>query len=652
LATSKVTILGHEPGAIGGGTIGAIGFAAAALLLLLYLLQERRVRVVVSHAALWIGAAVPGAEARLGRRFSRLRSWLLQMAILLVLLVAAADPRPVTGGAGARHIVLLVDRSASMGAIAGTGTRLDVARVAARRALATLGPGDRLLVGSFAATATAESGFEADQSRLEEAIAGITVAPENGDLGTAIRFARAILTGRASPTVILIGDGAYAEAELQAARKGSWSLHTIAVQEQAVDATGLQIEGNVVLGSLAVDGRAEGHGGDVTVSVALRRYGGRAGPVPVELRDDLGRRLGAETLLVDAGGTAIARLSLEARAARGLTARITLPPGPENLLGFDDAAFATIPQARKRRVLITGGPNLYLEGALLSLGPSVEVTRLSTEELARVRPVLSSYDLVILDGVAPAPPPTEGRFLYVGAGGPGSPFPERGAPVREPAVVHQDREHPVTRHLPLADLNFKEARSLRALPGDRVLARAFTTPLVLVRETERLKIVALAFDIQHSDLPLRPTLPLLIANTLDWMAPPLDLPAQHHRAGTLATVALPFAARLARVVGPDGAVSTIAAAGGTAQVPLPQPGLYRISGDTPGDAPVTLAANLRLPGESDTSAAAPPSWANTHRLPLGPVEPPLRPSVTTLALLLAALLLAIEWWSLHRGWTI
>jgi hypothetical protein len=173
-----------------------------------------------------------------------------------------------------------------------------------------------------------------------------------------------------------------------------------------------------------------------------------------------------------------------------------------------------------------GGADLYLDGALLSLGDTVTVERLGGGDVERALERADSYDLVIFDGVTPAAPPRAGRLLYFDPRGAGSPLTVRGRlhdPVLDPARVRRD--HPLLRHVDLADVNIAEAGRLAAGAGDAVLAASFGGPLIVARERPGLRLAVLAFDPRRSDLPLRPAYPLLIANTLAWATRDAPRPA-------------------------------------------------------------------------------------------------------------------------------
>jgi hypothetical protein len=285
---------------------------------------------------------------------------------------------------------------------------------------------------------------------------------------------------------------------------------------------------------------------------------------------------------------------LEARLIRASTEMDDLPG--------DDDARAAVPPLPRRRVLRVGGADLYLDGALLSLGRTVRVDRLAAGEVDRALTLAPSYDLVIFDGATPRTPPAAGRFLYLNPEGAGSPFAVRGTvrdPVLDPGSLRRD--HPLLRQLDLSDVNLAEAHRLALGPGDLALAGSFGVPLLVARERPGLRVAALAFDPRRSDLPMRPAFPLLIANALDWATRDGD-----------------------RIDAPRAGASPTAE---------------------------TETETVRDARESDTTPAATLTLGDR---PLRPPDPPRRhgaPRAQWLALLLAVVLLLFEWVSYHRRWT-
>jgi len=124
------------------------------------------------------------------------------------------------------------------------------------------------------------------------------------------------------------------------------------------------------------------------------------------------------------------------------------------------------------------------------------------------------------------------------------------------------------------------------------VASSFGVPLLLTRAGPGLKMVGLAFDVRRSDLPLRPSFPLLLANAFDW----LD--------------------------------------------------------DRPTTGAARTAGSRLDPLESDTTRT--PALALAGRpLPPWTVPPPARrPPWGTLALIAALVLSLVEWATHHRRWTV
>jgi hypothetical protein len=630
---------------LSAGAAAGLAVAGAAILTGLYLLKPRRRRVVVAFAPLWMPAAGERRSERWARRLRRWLSLALQMLVLALLVLAAADPRRGAADAAGRSIVVLIDRSASMSATDEPGTRLGAARAKARALVDGLGRADRALVASFAADVTAGSGFEADAGRLARAIDDVTPSEEPADLPRALAFAAAVLRGQPHPTLVIVSDGRFSD---DARASVDWRPDEGAADDRArlagIDVRWARVgrrARNVALHGFAAR-RLPADPASVEAALTLRNFGD--GPATVTVEITAGER-----------GTPVdrARFSL----APGETRRHVLPdvaaPGarlvarlvePDDLAS-DDRAYATIPGLERLRVLRVGAPNLYLDGALLSLGEAVSVHGARPEAAEASRARWTSYDVVIFDGVAPAPAPTAGHFLYLAPRGPGSPFPARGV-VRAPVFSDVRRGHPLLRQLDLGDVNIAEAERLGLAAGDVAVASSFGAPLIVVRERPGLRVAALAFDVRRSDLPMRAAFPLLVANAASWLAGSDARELGPGVVGRTARVPAPRGARSVEIVDPAGSKWTSAAEGdGFVDVPIRRAGFYRVGA-------ATLAANASDAVESNT---APVKELALGGRALGPPDPPRGGSHRPLgafALWAAAALLLREWVTTHRRWTV
>lgn len=646
---SELTLTGLSTGA--AGAIAAVG---AGLFTGLYLLKLRRRRVVVSFSPLWMPQFGERRYQRWARRLRRWLSLLLQLMFLALVLVAAADPRPAGVGGAGRHVVILIDRSASMSARDEPGTRLGRARQLANDFVVGLDGADRAMVVSFAAGVTAESGFEADAGRLRSATAAITPSEEPGDLTRALLFATAALRGRARPTLLLITDGGFPGDQRQ---QVSWTATGPGVSLAGLDVRALAVgrrRHNVALLSFAAR-RAPADPSSAQAALVIQNFSERPAAVLVEItagtektpvervRLQLGPGERRSHLLADVGAP---NAELEARLVpTGGGGDSDSGDSDGDDLALDDRAFAVVPGVTRLKILRVGGPNLFLDGALLSLGDMVEVRRVSAAAVETTRGEWASFDTVIFDGVAPSPAPTNGRYLYLNPDGPGSPLAVRGKLV-EPVLSDVKRGHPLLRQLTLADVNIAEARRLVPEPGDVAVASSLGAPLIAARVRAGLRAVILAFDVRRSDLPMRSAFPLLLTNAMTFLADKESVETSSFSTGGTARIKVGQRGPIT-VVDPTGASTSRPITGDTLDLPITRVGFYHLLPE------LSVAANLSDASESDVAPAKAPLTLGDRAL--APPEPPQRRSqrpLWMLAALAAAALTLFEWLSYHRRWTV
>jgi hypothetical protein len=492
---------------LASSTVAGLALLAVGVLVAAHLVGRRRRRLLVSTADTWALAQGRPRRMALGWRVQGWLRLLLQVAVALLLVLALGEPRRAPEP-GARAIALLLDASASMGAVAEGGSRLQRAREEAAAIVGGLAPGDRVLVAAFGRRLQLELAPSDDREAIRRALDRVQVGPETDDVAEAVSAAAELLDPGWQREIVVLGDHPPPPAALRAltARVGG-----VPVEYRPV---GSPVD-NVGISAFALQpGTDQGQPPEAVVTI--HTSWGRAHPVLVELLAlPSGRSIGRRTIQLPPAGTATARWPWTPGGAdRVLRAVLRDPPaGSGNALALDDEASLTVPAAHRRRVLLVSPGNLYLEGALRSFGEGLVVERQPPE---RMGTELAAYDVIIFDGVTPGTPPRAGRIVMFDPGGPGSPFATAGT-VRDPVPTELRREHPLLRHVSLADLNIREARRLTLGPSDVAVASALGAPLIVAREAPGLRLVAFAFDLRRSDLPLRPSLPLLLANALDWL---------------------------------------------------------------------------------------------------------------------------------------
>ena len=169
-------------------TLGALFGGAALVTTVLYILKLRRRRVFVPFAPLWQRVLLDDDANQL---FSQLKRWLslaLQLLLLALLVLALGDPRWGSKNHG-RHILVLVDTSASMKSTDVAPSRLGAAKIQLLKLVQGLGAADRMLIAKMDAGVTPLSSMTADLGDLTEAVNRLEASDTRVDLRRGIDFA-------------------------------------------------------------------------------------------------------------------------------------------------------------------------------------------------------------------------------------------------------------------------------------------------------------------------------------------------------------------------------------------------------------------------------------------------------------------------------
>src|SRR5690554_506878 len=172
--------------------LGVAGFVAV-FITLLYLLRLRKRRVQVPCSALWGRVlAEKRRQTDWWRRFKRLVSWLLFMIIAALVSFAALGPRSADEVVEGRHLLIMLDTSASMGATDVTGglNRFELARTRALELLGGVGGEDRVMVALFNNRVQPLGPFVRETQPLEAALRAADISANATDFSRALSFAR------------------------------------------------------------------------------------------------------------------------------------------------------------------------------------------------------------------------------------------------------------------------------------------------------------------------------------------------------------------------------------------------------------------------------------------------------------------------------
>jgi len=627
--------------------LALIGLVSLPIIVAYYMLRLRRRDVPVGSTFLW-QQLVRDVEAN--APWQRLRfSWLLllQLLIALVAVIAATRPFVTVSSDLAANVVLIVDTSASMGAVDPEGSRMDLARAAARSVIGDLPEGGRVTVVAADDSAHVLVSETDDRAAALKAIEGIAATQLPGDLTDALALASALAARDSDSTVVVVTDA-------NADRLPGIGIGA-PVRVERVGST----DANQAIAALSALRRSGGAQLDLFVAVS--------NPSGIETTRRL--EIYADSVLVDARELTIPADQRSEALVATVPAATTLVEARlagDDALAVDDRAFALIPQEGPVRALLVSPGNTYLENALALL-PRLELYAVGPDgyedAVAAANEDGTPYGVFIYDRFTPDTLPGAPTF-WIGPSADG-PFGQVGGRVTGPTLDRTDPDDALLRFVDLSAVHIGRARVITLAEGMRaVVSSTNGQPLVAGGRVERQGVALLAFELGESDLPLQVAFPLLMSNLVDFLLPPSAgiLPPSGGLGEPLAVEVDPAITRVRLV---DSLTDQVAGSAGQLEldvvgghVTLPGPRLVgvrelRAVSDDPdldGSLLGTTAANLFDPGESDVAPGDPLRISD-----LGRVGPATDGGDLTarnewwwpLALAALALLLA-EWILFHR----
>jgi hypothetical protein len=599
------------------------GLLTGLSVLALYFLKLRRRPVRVSSTVLWVQSAAD-LQVNVPLRWLRL-SALLFLQLLAAALLSLALGRPATdaGAAGARQVILVIDRSASMSASDGVpppgqerATRLDQAKREATRLVEDLsrtGSAPVALV-TFAAEAEVVLGLTGDRRLVRDEIAALTETDQPGDLSRAMRVVSSLVSGAGGgeesgqppALVILLSDGQSGEGQTESVGDAEFRFVRVGPASGAG-----QRANNGIVGLAAT--RDAQDPSLVRVFARLAGSVGEASPVTVSLAvngEVVARRSVTVPAWTGSGEIASASVSAEFRAVGGTIVTAALPGG--DLLAADDAASVVVAPAVRPRVLLvqpvkpeeTAGitPETLLQDVLSEL-PLERFERVTETQYAgfKTEDVASGFDLVIFDRVTPATLPQTATLSF----GAGLPVPGLELlPDRTQGgsyVISWRRGSPVLRDVALDALYVEGVRPFAASGdegGIRLEDLAQGEPGSLLRAAEvggRRRLVA-AFELVRSNWPLQPSFTIFLTTAVDWLSGrAVESAAVAFSTGAAVEVIVPGEASRVTFEGPatfDAPVEPGTARRRVAVGPLPRAGVYTVSAGGLVTEPSVVAVNL------------------------------------------------------------
>jgi len=621
------------------GTLLGIFGAAAALVAVFYILKLRRRAVPVPFSRIWDSVLRDKQATELFSKLRRVLSLLLQLSLLALMVLALGDPKPKEDLRVGRHLVLLVDASASMKAVDVKPNRLAQAKAEATKIVRSMGASDRAIVVQMGSVPTPRSSMSADQTELLQAIAQVTASDTRADLEAGLSFGRDSLRGLPHGELVVIGDGAYGDAgqlselsqrvNLEGAeprfvpigKSGkNLSISEFSVRRYPLDKSRYEVMLEVAnLNDTPADVELELSGDGVVVDVTRLKLGPNE-RLPRYYQDLAG-------------------------ASRTLTARIKAAPGSDDLPA-DDVAYALLPERRRARILLVTAGNTYLEATLL-LDEYLDVAQIAPGALLPD----GKFDVAIFDGVAPPPSERIASALYLNPPADGSPVP-LGAVLEDFGFDTWERKSPVLRFMSMGDIQVAKGHAFKPLTGDKVLGASDHGAILVGGARAGHRFVALGFDPRDSDLVLRIAWPLFVLNTINAFVEEDTGYVSSFRTGDVWHIAVPGSLSTVTLLEPGGAKHAVPVSDGRAVFRGELAGFYKLSGGA-DDAPLgEFAANL---SDLDESRIAPQKelvLAGKKASAVSVAQVSLRSEVWIYLLLAVIGISLIEWVTYHRRVTV
>jgi hypothetical protein len=627
-----------------------VGLAAVAVPIIVHLIQRER-RNVIEFPSLMFVQRIPYESVE--RR--RIHNWpllLLRLAALTAIVVAFARPffgmDPVAAAAtGDREVVILLDRSASMG----YGDRWSRAQAEARRIVDGLSGNDRATLVLFDDNPEETVRATTDRGTLRAAVDSAAVSSGATRFAPALRLAQSRLgmSGSARKDAFLISDfqrSGWARQEDIQLPEGA-TITPVAITDATADSVAVT---SVVMAREPFSGAER-----VTITAALANRGVSAvSRLNVALEVD-GRVVERRDVDLDPGSSSA--VSFEPITVAESHVQGVIRAGTDALPKDNEFYFVLSP-SRPVSVLVVQGEEtpvaagLYLRTALdLGREPAFQT---ETVVSSRMTPaMLEGRSVVIVNDAALSTSTAELLAGFVERGGgvllvlgerspagsdwrllPGS----LSAPVERLTLSggtlgYLDYAHPVfdefkdPRNGSFAGMRFLKYRGLRPAADDRVLARFDDGAAAMVeRRVGSGRVIALTstLDGTWNDVP-RNAMYLPLVHELSAYLAQYEVPAAWQTVGRMFDISSPVGALVRDgqlgaggaaggvrgvVVAPSGQQVTLGA-GGAESIQLAEQGFYSVRVAGTGDRrPYAVAVNL-APEESDLASIAPETFLSS-----------------------------------------
>ncbi len=466
---------------------------AAIPIILFYVLRTRLRRQPVATLLFWDQLY---DQKRQSSWWQRLRHWLsllLQLAFLLLVVGALADPLWTGQADETGQVVIVVDNSASMAAVTEDGsTRFDHAIQEALAVVAGVRDGDEVALVTAGGSVRVPAGMTDFTPVVRDAIGELELTDGPTRVREAIEAASRLTRSPDRRRIVVISDACFDDAG-ELADRADVDLVAVGAARDNVGIISLAVRRSLVdpIGYAALVGVENFGDGAAELRVTIELAGELVDVIPLNL----------------SAGESWEKVVTGASADGGV---LQVRLDHDDALAVDNEAIAVLPRRPRIPVqLVTEAPSLYLESALSAI-PLIDLTVTDSPP-----PESPEGGFTLLHRVVPDRLP-DGAVFVIDPQADGEGW-TLGPPIEQAIVASQDPGSPLLPHVRLTNVMLPEARELRMVDEATPLlieAGGGTLMGSLVRGDDRL--VVLAADLEGSDLPLRIAFPVLMTNAVNW----------------------------------------------------------------------------------------------------------------------------------------
>ncbi len=601
----------------------AFFFAATIpVVIIFYLLKRKRVVRLVASTLLWQKFL---AETQASAPFQKLRrNWLLILQLILLILAILALSRPyfASKAAAPRLRVVVLDASASMQSTDESPSRFEKARAEALKWVDGLAGSDQMVVLQAGAITEVRQSATGEKASLRRALQSCVCSDGSTRLVPALRMAESLVRDQDDAEIHLFSDGAVPDLNEFENKALPLVYHRVGKSSNN-------------LGIVALDVRANPENQKQrAVYASVGNYTSNKVDTAIELLLD-GRTVDTRTISIPPGETAPEVFVTDQSRDGVFTCKLI---GKDDLAADDQASVPSL-LPKPIKVLLVSRGNRFLEKALRA-SPNVDLaTATSLNDPA------TSYDIVVLDDVAPAVWP-QGNVLAIHVFN--TNWFDHVIKVDSPAIVDWRATHPVLRYVNLDNVPIAESLAVRTPPWALSLADSTQAALIAGGDLGRQRILWVGFDTLQSLWPYRVSFPMFIANAVDWLNPANTQSAQRQlRPGDAFRLALLHPEKSAEITYPGGATKSLpleAAANEIVFGDTGKQGIYRMH---VGTNDVAFCVNLMDAAESNITPRDELQLGKYTKITATTMKRANMELWRTLAVL-GLLVLLGEWWYFHR----